>query len=206
MSVIDQIREKARQRRCRIVLPEGEEPRTVAAAIQVRQLALAEPLLLGRPAVIRDIAAAAGMDPSGLQIMDPTASADAARYAAELFQLRRSKGITEEQAARLVLDPMYYGIMMVRLGEADGLVSGAVHTTGDMLRPALQLIKTRPGLKVVSSSFLMSGFPAISTGLPGKWTDTSERTARSTCRSSKSRTMRTSSFPSGSARGVNSRR
>ena len=146
MSVIDKIREKARQRRCRIVLPEGEEPRTVAAAIQVRQLGLADPILLGQPAVIREIAAAEGMDPSGLQIMDPAASADAARYTEELFQLRRSKGVTEEQAARLVLDPMYYGIMMVRLGEADGLVSGAVHTTGDMLRP---------GLKVVSSSFLM---------------------------------------------------
>lgn len=155
MSVIDQIREKARQRRCRIVLPEGEEPRTVAAAIQVRQLGLAEPLLLGRPAVICEIAASEGMDPSGLQLIDPATSADAPRYAEELFQLRHAKGVTEEQAARLVLDPMYYGIMMVRLGEADGLVSGAIHTTGDMLRPALQLIKTRPGLKVVSSSFLM---------------------------------------------------
>ena len=76
-------------------------------------------------------------------------------YAKELFELRKAKGVTEEDAAKLVQDVMYYGIMMVKTGDADGLVSGAVHTTGDMLRPALQLIKTKPGIKVVSSSFLM---------------------------------------------------
>ena len=77
------------------------------------------------------------------------------RYAAALYELRKAKGITEEAAAKLAADPMYYGMMMVKLGEADGLVSGAVHSTGDMLRPALQLIKTAPGMKLVSSSFLM---------------------------------------------------
>ena len=69
--------------------------------------------------------------------------------------MRKAKGLTEADAARLVADPMYFGVMMVKLGDADGLVSGAVHTTGDMLRPALQIIKTKPGMKVVSSSFLM---------------------------------------------------
>jgi len=76
-------------------------------------------------------------------------------YAAELFELRKAKGLTEEKAAELVADPMYYGMMMVKLGDADGLVSGAVHSTGDMLRPALQIVKTKPGMKLVSSSFLM---------------------------------------------------
>ena len=72
-----------------------------------------------------------------------------------LYELRKAKGLTEEAAAKLVSDPMYFGMMMVKLGDADGLVSGAVHSTGDMLRPALQIIKTAPGMKLVSSSFLM---------------------------------------------------
>ena len=76
-------------------------------------------------------------------------------YAAALYELRKAKGLTEDAAAKLVADPMYYGMMMVKQGDADGLVSGAVHSTGDMLRPALQIVKTRPGMKLVSSSFLM---------------------------------------------------
>ncbi len=78
-----------------------------------------------------------------------------ARYAATLYELRKAKGMTEEQAANLVKDPMYYGVMMVKMGDADGLVSGAIHSTGDMLRPALQIIKSKPGIKTVSSCFLM---------------------------------------------------
>lgn len=133
MSLIDAIRAKARENRKRIVLPEGDEPRTVAAAEIVRREGLAEPVLL-TPAAVGE---------------------SAERYAAALYELRKAKGLTPEGAAKLVADPMYYGMMMVKLGEADGLVSGAVHSTGDMLRPALQIIKTRPGMKLVSSSFLM---------------------------------------------------
>ena len=133
MSLIDAIRAKARENRKRIVLPEGDEPRTVAAAEIVRREGLAELVLL---------------TPS-------TVGESAERYAAALYELRKAKGLTPEGAAKLVADPMYYGMMMVKLGEADGLVSGAVHSTGDMLRPALQIIKTRPGMKLVSSSFLM---------------------------------------------------
>ena len=76
-------------------------------------------------------------------------------YVAKLYELRKAKGLTEEAAAKLVADPMYYGMMMVKEGDADGLVSGAVHSTGDMLRPALQIIKTAPGMKLVSSAFLL---------------------------------------------------
>ena len=146
MSLIETIKTKAKKDVKRIVLPEGEEPRTIAAAKIIRDEGLAVPVLLGDPARI---------DAEGIEIIDPETSDKAAGYANELYELRKAKGITPEDAAKLVKDPMYYGIMMVKLGDADGLVSGAVHTTGDMLRPALQIIKTKPGMKVVSSSFLM---------------------------------------------------
>jgi phosphate acetyltransferase len=155
MSFIDRVKSKARLSPKRIVLPEGDEPRTVQAAAILRDEAIAVPVLLGDPAAIAATAAATSTDLSGIAVADPATSPDAPRYAAALYEARKAKGVTPEDAARLVADPMYYGIMMVKLGDADGLVSGAVHTTGDMLRPALQLIKTKPGCKVVSSSFLM---------------------------------------------------
>ena len=133
MGMMERVWERARARVRRIVLPEGDEPRTVAAAEILKREGLAEPVLLGR-GFVRE-------------------KADA--YAAALYELRRAKGLTEAQAAALVADPMYYGMMMVKTGEADGLVSGAVHSTGDMLRPALQIIRTRPGMKLVSSSMLV---------------------------------------------------
>lgn len=155
MGLIDRIRERARQNVKRIALPEGDEPRTVAAAARVKAEGLAQPVLIGDPEAVRAAARGVGADIDGIEIVDPKASPKAAAYAAELYALRRAKGVTEAEAARLATDAMYYGIMMVRQGDADGLVSGAAHTTGDMLRPALQIIKTRPGMKVVSSSFLM---------------------------------------------------
>ena len=133
MGMMERVWERARARVRRIVLPEGDEPRTVAAAEILKREGLAEPVLLGR-GFVRE-------------------RADA--YAAALYGLRRAKGLTEAQAVALVADPMYYGMMMVKTGEADGLVSGAVHSTGDMLRPALQIIRTRPGMKLVSSSMLV---------------------------------------------------
>lgn len=144
MSLVERIRAKARQRRTTIVLPEGDEPRTVAAAEIVRREGLAEPVLLTA------------------DIMREKTEA----YAEALYELRKAKGLTREGAAKLVGDPMYYGMMMVKAGDADGLVSGAVHSTGDMLRPALQIIKTKPGMKLVSSSFLME-LPDASVGEDG---------------------------------------
>ena len=138
MNLVERIKEKARANVKRIVLPEGDEPRTVAAAKIVKEEGLAEPVLLTAEAIAA-----------------PENAARRAAYAAALFALRKAKGLTEEGAAKLVADPMYYGMMMVKSGDADGLVSGAVHSTGDMLRPALQIIKTAPGMKLVSSSFLM---------------------------------------------------
>ena len=133
MSLIDRIHEKARATVRTIVLPEGDEPRTVAAAEILKKEGLAEPILIGKS-------------------FRWEKKSD---YAAALYELRKAKGLTEKKAAELVSDPMYYGMMMVKQGDADGLVSGAIHSTGDMLRPALQIIKTKPGMKLVSSSMLM---------------------------------------------------
>ena len=133
MKLMDAMCAKARSNVRKIVFPEGDEPRTVEAAVILRDQGLAEPVLL---------------------TPDRT-TADANRYASALYELRKSKGVTPEGAATLAADPMYYGMMMVKSGDADGLVSGAVHSTGDMLRPALQIVRTAPGLKLVSSAFLM---------------------------------------------------
>ena len=155
MGFIDRVKAKARADVKTIVLPEGDEPRTVRAAATLKAEGIANPVLLGAEGKIAAVAAANGADIAGIRIVDPATSPDAGRYAEMLYELRKAKGVKPEDAARLVADPMYFGIMMVKAGDADGLVSGAVHTTGDMLRPALQIIKTKPGIKVVSSSFLM---------------------------------------------------
>ncbi len=156
MTMLEHVYEKARQSTKRIVLPEGSEPRTVQAAARVLSEGLAKPILLGDPDEIRAAAQDTGADLSDIDIIDPASSPKAKEYAAALYELRKAKGLSKEEAERLTGDPMYYGMLMVKLGDADGLVSGAVHTTGDMLRPALQIIKTKPGISVVSSSFLMN--------------------------------------------------
>ncbi len=153
MAIIDKIKAKAKSDVKHIVLPEGEEIRNVQAAVMIRDQGLAKLTLLGNPDKVKEVAA--GADLTGIDIIDPAASPKAALYAATLYDLRKAKGMTEEEAARKVADPMYFGIMMVKLGDADGLVSGAIHSTGDMLRPALQVIKSKPGIKTVSSCFLM---------------------------------------------------
>ena len=155
MSLTEMIREKAKTTVKTIVLPEGDEKRTISAAAFVKKAGIAEPVLLGNPEEIEKAAEACGADISGICVIDPENSEKAEDYAAALYELRKAKGMTEALARETVRDPMYYGIMMVKTGDADGLVSGAVHSTGDMLRPALQIIKTKPGMKVVSSSFLM---------------------------------------------------
>ena len=155
MSAIEMIRNKARADVKRIVLPEGDEVRTVEAASILKRDGMAEPILLGDPTVIRETSDRIGVNIGGICIEDPAKSEKSAEYAKLLYELRKAKGLTEEEAKNLVADAMYYGIMMVKTGDADGLVSGAVHATGDMLRPALQILKTSPENKIVSSSFLM---------------------------------------------------
>ncbi len=153
MALIDKIKAKAKANVKRIVLPEGEEIRNVQAAVKIVEQGLAKLTLLGDPEKVKEVAAGASLD--GLTIVNPKTSDKCAEYANTLYELRKAKGMTPEQAAELVKDPMYYGVMMVKMGDADGLVSGAIHSTGDMLRPALQIIKSKPGIKTVSSCFLM---------------------------------------------------
>ena len=149
------VKVRAQEQSKMIVLPEGEEERTLQAAGIVKKENIAVPVLLGNPEIIASKAEQIGADIDGIEIIDPYTSTKAQRYADALFEIRKEKGMTKEQALELVKDPMYYGVLMVKVGDVDGLVSGAVHSTGDMLRPALQIIKTKPGTKMVTCSFLM---------------------------------------------------
>lgn len=155
MSMIEMIKVKAGADIKTIVLPEGDEERTVEAASIIVNEGLAAPVLIGNPEKIAAVAAKKNVDISKVSIENPKDSPRREIYVKSLYELRKAKGLTEEEAEKLISDPMYFGIMMVKSEDADGLVSGAVHTTGDMLRPALQIIKTKPGMKIVSSSFLM---------------------------------------------------
>ena len=155
MSLIDLVKVKARADIKKIVLPEGDEPRTVKAARILKDESLCEPVLLGNKEAIKKVASENGVDLTGIETIDPVSADKLQEYADLFYELRKAKGVTPEAALETVKDVMYYGIMMVKTGDADGLVSGAVHSTGDMLRPALQIIKTAPGIKCVSSSFLM---------------------------------------------------
>ncbi|NDV13511.1 phosphate acetyltransferase [Crenobacter caeni] len=138
----------------RIVLPEGDEPRTLKAAVICQQKGIARCVLLGKPERIREVADAQGLTlPSGIEIIDPEQALH--RYVAPMVELRKAKGLTAPQAEKLLEDTVVMGTMMLALGEVDGLVSGAVHTTANTVRPALQLIKTAPGASIVSSVFFM---------------------------------------------------
>ncbi len=155
MSMIERVIAKAKSDVKSIVFPEGNDERTILAAERLMREKIAKPILLGDSEEIPGIAASIGADLTGITIEDPNSGKRSEKYAETLYEIRKNKGVTRADAEKLVLDPMYYGIMMVKMGDADGLVSGAVHTTGDMLRPALQIIKTKPEMKIVSSSFLM---------------------------------------------------
>ena len=130
MAIIDKIKAKAKADVKHIVLPEGEETRNAQAAAIIAREGLAKLTLLGNPEKVREAANGASLD--GIEIIDPATSDKCAAYANMLYELRKAKGMTEEKAADLVKDPMYYGVMMVKAGDADGLVSGAIHSTGDM--------------------------------------------------------------------------
>lgn len=149
--------QQARANRRRIVLPEGNEERILrATAILVREQ-IAEIVLLGDLQEIRATVNRLGidLDLSQIAIINPASSPRLTAYAEELYRLRRHRGLTREHAHDLMLDVSYYGTMMVQLGDADGMVSGAIHTTAHTLRPALQFVKTRPGISIVSSVFFM---------------------------------------------------
>lgn len=149
-----QLIQKARAANKRIVLPEGDEPRTIRAAVICEEKRIARCVLLGKPDVIRTVAAAQGVTlPPTLEILDPDEVRE--KYVAPMVELRKSKGLTPGQARDQLLDTVVLGTMMLATDDVDGLVSGAVHTTASTVRPALQLIKTAPGNSIVSSVFFM---------------------------------------------------
>ena len=156
MAFIDKIKAKAKTDVKTIVLPESEDARTLEAAAAVLKEGTAKLVLIGKEDQVKADAKAGGFDIEGVTIVDPKNSDKLDSYVAALVELRKSKGMTEEEARKLLTESnTYYGVMMVKMGDADGLVSGACHSTADTLRPSLQILKTAPGTKLVSSFFIM---------------------------------------------------
>ena len=140
----------------RIVLPEGTEERNLKAADMIIADGLAKIILLGNPEEVNAKAKALGLANIGnATIIDPTDNTNIDKYAPLFFELRKSKGISMADARRYTANELYFGCLMVKAGDADGMVSGAIHTTGDVLRAAFQVIKTRPGINTVSGAFIM---------------------------------------------------
>jgi phosphate acetyltransferase len=154
-NVMETVYARARSGHKTVVLPEADDVRTVAAAERIVREGLAKVILVSPLWKIEAAAKQAGADISGCRIVDPASSPERGRFAQTLLDLRRHKGMTEEKAAELVLDPLFYGCLMVHEGEADGQVSGATHSTADTIRPALQLLGTAPDCGLVSAFFLM---------------------------------------------------
>lgn len=151
-SLLQTIYEKAKVANKHIVLPEGEEGRIIEAAIRATKLKVARITLLGDKDVIYK---RAGGGLEGIEIINPMTSEKTASYSKLLYELRKSKGISLEEAEELARNPLYFGVLMVKNGDADGMVAGSINSTGDVLRPALQIIKAQKGIKTVSSCFLM---------------------------------------------------
>ena len=157
MHLVDQIKTKARQNLQTVVLPESYDDRMIQAAEQIAGDRLAKPVLLGDPAVIEAKATELGVSLEGVAIINPETSAQLNDYVAELVRLREKKGMTSDQARATLIGEgnLFFGAMMVRKGDAGGMVAGAYNTTGDVLRAAFQVIGTAPGMRTVSSVFLM---------------------------------------------------
>lgn len=155
MELLNSIWELAKKDIKKIVLPEGEEIRTIEAARKIKDSNLAHPILIGHKEKIIQEMKNLDLSFEDIEIIDLNDSSNMDKYINKFYELRKNKGITIEKAKQIVKDPMYFGTLMVKCNDADGLVSGAVHTTGDLLRPGLQIIKTRKGASVVSSFFIM---------------------------------------------------
>ncbi len=156
MGLFEKLTAKAKSSRQRIVLPEGTEPRTLTAAARIIAEGIADVILIGDPAEINakanelkltNIEKATLIDPNDEKVLD--------KYAPLFFELRKSKGITMEEARKTASNPLYLGCLMIKNGDADGQVAGALNTTGNVLRAAFQVIKTKPGINVVSGAFVM---------------------------------------------------
>ena len=155
MTFIDGIKERARKEIKTIILPEAEDIRILKATEKVLQEKYAEIILIGKKETILEKAKSNVISIEGAKIVEPEKSEDYDKYVNLLYDLRKNKGMTIEKAKELVLDPVYYGMLMVKDEKADGLVSGAIHSTAETLRPALQILKTAPDTKLVSAFFVM---------------------------------------------------
>ncbi len=156
MNLVEQFKSKAKQSLQHIVLPEGEEERTLKAASEIVADGLARITVCGNPEVIAAKAVEYGItNLADITILDPTNNPNKDKYVDIMLQIRGSKGLTKEKAEELIQDPLYLAVIMVKAGDADGEVAGALNATGDVLRPAFQYIKTRPGISVVSGAFIM---------------------------------------------------
>jgi phosphate acetyltransferase len=155
MKVLNDIISNAKKAKKRIVLPEGLEPRTLRAADIILRDGIARLILLGNPDQIRAEAEKLGANINQATLVDPKTDPRREKYAAMMTEIRKSKGLTTEEALHLLDDPLYFAPMMIKSGDADGELAGAINATGDVLRPAFQYIKTLPGVSVVSGAFLM---------------------------------------------------
>ena len=155
MSFIDSIKIRAKKDIKTIVLPEGNDIRTIEAVEKVRKEQFADVIVLGNKDEILNMAKEHNINIDGVKIINPVEDARFEKFANEFYELRKAKGMTLEKAEEILKDETYFGMMMVKLGYADGLVSGACHSTANTLRPALQILKTAPGTKLVSAFFVM---------------------------------------------------
>ena len=156
MDILNAMYARAKSHPQRIVLPEGDEPRTLEAANIILEQGLAKLTLIGNPETIRRMAAEKGYQHIDKAIIfDPANDPKMPEYANLLFELRKAKGMTEEEAKKKAQDPLYLGCLMIKAGDADGELAGARGTTADTIRPAFQILKTKPGCKIVSGAFLM---------------------------------------------------
>ena len=155
MAFIDEIKQRAKESIKTIILTESEDIRVLDAAQKVRDEGFANVILIGNEADANKLAKENNIDIEGITIINPETSDKFEEYANAFYELRKAKGMTIEKARETLKDNMYFGTMMVKQGDADGLVSGACHSTANTLRPALQILKTAPGTKLVSAFFLM---------------------------------------------------
>ncbi len=157
MSFIDEIKARAKKEIKTIILPEAEDKRVLEAASKVTKEGFAKVILLGDATKIKEDCKSNEIDLDGVDIINPLTSEKKEEYKQKLYELRKNKGMTPEQAEVLLKEPIYFGMMMLKEenSNADGLVSGAAHSTANTLRPALQILKTKPGTKLVSAFFIM---------------------------------------------------
>ena len=155
MKLLERIIQDAQSYQKRIVLPEGTEPRTLRATEIVLNENIARIILLGNPGEIVSAAEECGVNIKGAVLIDPKTDERRETYANEMVEIRKPKGLTKEEAFEMLDDPLVFAPLMIKCGDADGEIAGAVNATGDVLRPAFQFVKTLPGVSVVSGAFLM---------------------------------------------------